>query len=79
MAQMAIERKLLIAKVALVVFTFALVASAALSLFASFVMDVSTPEGTRLSQLGSGLVLAFLVPVLLLSALITRWRKRPEA
>jgi hypothetical protein len=76
---MTIQRRLLFAKIALAVFGLGLIASAALALFASFVMDVSSPEGIRLSQLGSSLVLAFVMPVLLLSALISRWRNRPEA
>jgi uncharacterized membrane protein len=71
---MTIQRRLLIAKVALVVFGLGMLASAAL-VVASFVVGVATSEGARLSLLGSGLVPAFLVPVLLLSALITRWRQ----
>jgi hypothetical protein len=72
---MSPERILMLTKAALIVFTVALLASVAV-VISSFVTGVSTVDGERLSRLGSALVLAFVVPVLVLSATIARRRGR---
>jgi hypothetical protein len=72
---MSPERILMLTKAALIVFTVALLASVAV-VISSFVTGVSTVDDERLSRLGSALVLAFVVPVLVLSATIARRRGR---
>jgi preprotein translocase subunit SecG len=74
---MAEVRKLRAAKVALGASLLGLLAAVGL-VIASFVAGLGTATGDQLSQTGTVLAIAFLVLVLVLATLVSRWRQRPE-
>lgn len=74
-AVMKAQRRTQVAKIALVVALLGMLASVTI-VIVSLVVGFASPQGTQLSRTGTILTIAFLVPVLILAAQITRWRRQ---
>lgn len=74
---MTTARKTLLVKLVLVILVIGALVSIAVSI-SSFVVGVGTDEGARLSSLGSTLTTLFVVPILLVSALVVHWRRKTD-
>ena len=74
---MRTERRFQFAKAALVVALVGLLVSVVI-VISSLAAGVGTTDGMRLSQIGTSLLIGFLVLVLVLAGLILRWRQQAK-